>query len=116
MSFSDWKRHFAEMQQGKIHPDNNGLWRVKDYRDTNSSSSDAVSLKIVSPTQQAVEQAKTMTPPTAKRKATGRGQKKKRAPSRKAIKGKTKRKVIHSKKGGANHRNKKRSNTRTIFS
>ena len=58
MSTSVWKQHFKDMQEGKIKPDRSGTWRVKDYGALQRKELESPAIKVVSPTQQAVDQAR----------------------------------------------------------
>ena len=45
------------MLDGKLHPDRHGVWRVSDGQ-VQGTGANAVPIQMVSPTQQAVEQAR----------------------------------------------------------
>ena len=59
LTVDDWKRHFINMAKGTIRPDINGNWKVtKQHHSSDNPHENRTTIKIVSPTQQAVNQAK----------------------------------------------------------
>lgn len=53
-----WKEHFINMAEGKISPDNNGIWVVRIKKKNEGNDANSQPLTLVTPTQQAVEIAK----------------------------------------------------------
>ena len=56
MTTQQWIKHFRAMAQGKIKPNKNGIWILRE--DSPERKPDPAPVQIVSQTQQAVEQAK----------------------------------------------------------
>lgn len=52
-----WSRHFKSMQEGKIHPNENGIWTVKDLPEDNKLGKVTNPIKVISPTELIVQQA-----------------------------------------------------------
>ena len=54
----DYLRHFRDMQLGKIHPDQSGVWTVRHYNGDDGTGANQLRVKLISPTQQTLERAK----------------------------------------------------------
>ena len=82
MSASVWKQHFKDMLEGNIKPDRRGTWRLKDYGAQQRKELESPAIKIVSPTQQAVDQARSKRRPSRKITAVQNKPSKKKRPNR----------------------------------
>ena len=86
MSASVWKQHFKDMMEGKIKPDRSGTWRVKDYgaqqqQQQQRKEFESPVIKVVSPTQQAVDQARSKRRPSRRITSAQNKPRKKKRPT-----------------------------------
>ena len=125
MSSSDWIKHFQDMSLGKIHPNKQGQWWLKRDYNTENRGQCQNPIQIVSPTQQAVEQAKakqgkrkytSQQQPKSKRRKISQEQKSKRRKissnkNRKTIKYTAGRNSTHKRKGRGPVNNQRKQST-----
>ena len=91
-----WKKHFKDMLEGKIQPGKNGWWRVNDPP---PQLPETPPIKVVSNTQQAVDQAKSQTSGKRKRLLALYSQNKRRKARQNAGKNKQKTKRTNQNAG-----------------